>query len=109
MIRPRRMTIPFRSAACRRDVGVSVAANKVPGIRAAMCHDIYSAHQGVEHDNMNVVCLGARVIGPNLMLDLLRAVLTARFTGEEHHVQRLGKIAALERRFCGGAGAYRVL
>lgn len=89
---------------CGSGVGVSVAANKVPGIHAAMCHDIYSAHQGVEHDNMNVLCLGARVIGPELMLDLVRAFLAARFTGEERHVRRLGKIAALECRFCGGAG-----
>lgn len=89
---------------CGSGVGVSVAANKVPGIRAAMCHDIYSAHQGVEHDNMNVLCLGARVIGPELMLDLVRAFLAARFTGEERHRRRLAKIQALERRFCGGAG-----
>jgi ribose 5-phosphate isomerase B len=86
---------------CGSGVGVSVAANKVPGIRAAMCHDIYSAHQGVEHDNMNVLCLGARVIGPELMLDLLRAFLAARFTGEERHRRRLEKVMALERRFCG--------
>lgn len=66
---------------CGSGVGVSVAANKVPGIRAAMCHDTYSAHQGVEHDNMNVLCMGARVIGPELMLDLVRAFLVARFTG----------------------------
>jgi ribose 5-phosphate isomerase B len=85
---------------CGSGAGVSVAANKFPGIRAAMCHDIYSAHQGVEHDNMNVLCLGARVLGPELMLDLVRAFMAARFTGEERHRRRLGKIAELERRFC---------
>lgn len=88
---------------CGSGVGVSVAANKVPGIRAAMCHDTYSAHQGVEHDNMNVLCLGARVIGPELMLDLVRAFLAARFTGEDRHRRRLAKIAALEQRFCSKA------
>jgi ribose 5-phosphate isomerase B len=84
---------------CGSGVGVTVAANKLPGIRACMCHDIYSAHQGVEHDNMNVLCLGARVIGPELMLDLLRAFLAASFTGEERHRRRLGKIKALEDRW----------
>jgi ribose 5-phosphate isomerase B len=84
---------------CGSGVGVSVAANKFPGIRAAMCHDIYSAHQGVEHDDMNVLCLGARVIGSELMLDLVRAFVAARFTSEERHRRRLAKIAALERRF----------
>ncbi len=86
---------------CGSGVGVSVAANKVPGIRAAMCHDTYSAHQGVEHDNMNVLCLGARVVGPELMLDLVGAFLAARFTGEERHRRRLEKVMTLERRFCG--------
>jgi ribose 5-phosphate isomerase B len=86
---------------CGSGVGVSVAVNKFPGIRAAMCHDIYSAHQGVEHDNMNVLCLGARVIGPELMLDLVRAFMAARFTGEERHRRRLAKITALEARFTG--------
>ena len=88
---------------CGSGVGVAVAANKVPGIRAGMCHDTYSAHQGVEHDDMNVLCLGARVIGPELMLDLVRAFLAARFTGEERHRRRLAKISALEERFCGDA------
>jgi ribose 5-phosphate isomerase B len=72
-------------------------------LRAAMCHDTYSAHQGVEYDNMNVLCMGARLIGPELMLDLVRAFLVARFIGEERHRQRLAKIAALEERFCGAA------
>lgn len=86
---------------CGSGVGVAIAANKFRGIRAGMCHDTYSAHQGVEHDDMNVLCLGARVIGPELMLDLVRAFLAARFTGEERHRRRLAKIAALECRFQG--------
>jgi ribose 5-phosphate isomerase B len=84
-------------------VGVAVAANKVPGIRAGMCHDFYSAHQGVEHDNMNVLCLGARVVGPELMRDLVRAFVAACFTGEERHRRRLAKISALEHRLSGEA------
>ncbi|MGZ4818975.1 MAG: ribose 5-phosphate isomerase B [Terriglobales bacterium] len=84
---------------CGSGVGVAVAANKFPGIRAGMCHDIYSAHQGVEHDDMNVLCLGARVIGPELMLDLVRAFVAARFTGEERHRRRLAKVMELEHRF----------
>ena len=83
---------------CGSGVGVAVAANKFPGIRAGMCHDIYSAHQGVEHDDMNVLCLGARVIGPELMIDLVRAFVAARFTGEERHRRRLAKVVALEHR-----------
>ena len=81
---------------CGSGVGVSVAANKVRGIRAALCHDIYSAHQGVEHDDLNVLCMGARAIGPELMLDLLRGFLAARFTGEDRHRRRLAKISAIE-------------
>ena len=82
---------------CGSGVGASVAANKLPGIRAGLCHDCYSAHQGVEHDNMNVLCLGSRVIGPELALDLVRLFLGATFTGEARHVRRLAKIEALER------------
>jgi ribose 5-phosphate isomerase B len=82
---------------CGSGVGVAVAANKIAGIRAGMCHDTYSAHQGVEHDDMNVLCLGARVIGPELMLELVRAFVAARFSGEERHRRRLAKVAALER------------
>jgi ribose 5-phosphate isomerase B len=82
---------------CGSGVGVTVAANKVSGIRACMCHDIYSAHQGVEHDDMNVLCLGARVIGPELMLDLVRAYVGAQFTKEERHVRRLAKVMAMEK------------
>jgi len=88
---------------CGSGVGASVAANKMIGIRAGLCHDTYSAHQGVEHDNMNVLCLGARVIGPELMADLVRAYLGAKFTGEERHVRRLAKVAEIERT--GGAEA----
>jgi ribose 5-phosphate isomerase B len=86
---------------CGSGVGVAIAANKVPSIRAGMCHDTYSSHQGVEHDNMNVLCLGARVIGPELMLDLVRTFLAARFSGEKRHRRRLGKVIALEEHFCG--------
>ena len=81
---------------CGSGVGASVAANKIPGIRAAICHDTYSAHQGVEHDDMNVLVLGARVIGAALANELVGAFLAARFSGEERHVRRLAKIAALE-------------
>jgi len=81
---------------CGSGVGASVAANKITGIRAGLAHDVYSAHQGVEHDDMNVLCLGARVIGPALAGDLVRAFLAAQFSGEERHRRRLAKIAALE-------------
>jgi ribose 5-phosphate isomerase B len=86
---------------CGSGVGVTVAANKVLGVRACMCHDTYSAHQGVEHDDMNVLCIGARVIGRELALELVRAFLNARFTGEERHVRRLNKILALEQEMRG--------
>lgn len=81
---------------CGSGVGASVAATKVPGIRAALCHDTFSARQGVEDDDMNVLCLGARVIGPELAKDLVQAFLNARFSGEERHLRRLGKIKAIE-------------
>lgn len=81
---------------CGSGVGASIAANKVRGARAAMCHDTYSAHQGVEHDDMNVLCLGARVIGPETARELLNAFLGARFSGTERHVRRLNKVRALE-------------
>jgi ribose 5-phosphate isomerase B len=83
---------------CGSGVGASVAANKVMGIRAALCHDSFSARQGVEDDNMNILCLGARVIGVELAADLVRDFLGARFSGAERHRRRLGKISALERR-----------
>ena len=81
---------------CGSGVGASVAANKLPGIRAGLCHDTYSAHQGVEHDDMNILVLGARVIGTELARELVRVFLEARFTHEERHERRLDKIQALE-------------
>jgi ribose 5-phosphate isomerase B len=84
---------------CGSGAGVAVAACKVPGIRAACAHDTYTAHQAVEHDDVNVLCLGARVIGPALAADVIRAYLRAEFSGEERHVRRLGKIEAIEREF----------
>lgn len=84
---------------CGSGVGASVAANKIPGVRAGLCHDTYSAHQGVEHDNTNVLVLGSRIIGPELAKDLCTAYINARFTGEERHVRRLGKIEKIEERY----------
>jgi ribose 5-phosphate isomerase B len=84
---------------CGSGAGVAVAACKVPGIRAACTHDTYSAHQCVEHDDVNVLCLGARVIGPALAREVIAAFLGAAFTGEERHVRRLGKINAIEAEF----------
>lgn len=81
---------------CGSGVGASVAANKMKGIRAGLCHDVYSAHQGVEHDDMNVLVLGSRVIGPALAAELVQAFLNARFSGEERHVRRLNKVKAIE-------------
>ena len=82
---------------CGSGVGASVAACKIAGIRAAICHDAYSAHQGVEHDDMNVLCLGSEVIGPSLASDLVRAFLAAVFDGGERYVARLQKVAEMER------------
>jgi ribose 5-phosphate isomerase B len=82
---------------CGSGVGASVAANKLPGIRAAICHDVYSAHQGVEHDDMNVLCLGSEVIGAELAAELARAFLAAQFDGGERYVRRLEKIEEMER------------
>lgn len=84
---------------CGSGVGACVAAGKVPGIRASLVMDTYSARQGVEHDDMNVLCLGARVIGPELAYELVRAYAGARFTGEERHRRRLGKVKAIEARY----------
>ncbi len=81
---------------CGSGVGVSVAANKFKGIRAGLCHDHYSAHQGVEHDNMNILVLGARIIGPMMAQDVTEAFLKATFSGEERHVRRLNKIKRIE-------------
>jgi ribose 5-phosphate isomerase B len=82
---------------CGSGVGASVAACKLPGIRAAVCHDVYSAHQGVEHDDMNVLCLGSEVVGAELAADLVRAFLRAEFDGGERFVRRLEKVTRMER------------
>jgi RpiB/LacA/LacB family sugar-phosphate isomerase len=84
---------------CGSGVGASVAANKIPGIRAAVCHDVYSAHQGVEHDDMNVLVLGGRIVGAALAQELVRAFVGARFSHEDRHVRRLEKVKAIERRY----------
>ena len=84
---------------CGSGVGVSIAANKMPGIRAAICHDHYSAHQGVEHDDMNVLVLGGRIIGGQTAKELVQAFVDARFSGEERHRRRLGKVQAIEDRY----------
>lgn len=81
---------------CGSGVGASVAANKFRGIRAAVCHDTYSARQGVEHDDMNVLCLGARIIGPALARELVAAFLGAGFSGEERHARRMAKVSSFE-------------
>lgn len=83
---------------CGSGVGACIAANKVDGVYAGLCHDVYSAKQGVEHDDMNVLCLGARVIGPALVPELVRAFLQAEFSTEERHRRRVGKIRNLERK-----------
>lgn len=84
---------------CGSGVGASVAASKFPGIRAAVCHDTFSAHQGVEDDDMNVLCLGARVVAPRLAAELVRAFAGARFSGADRHIRRLEKVAAIEREY----------
>ena len=84
---------------CGSGVGASMAANRIPGIRAGLCHDTYSAHQGVEHDDMNVLVLGGRIVGSALAQELVRAYMSARFTNEERHVRRLQKLKALETRY----------
>ena len=84
---------------CGSGVGACIAANKIPGVRAAICHDTYSAHQGVEHDNMNVLVLGGRIVGVALALDLVRAFLGAHYTAEERHARRLAKVTAIEQRY----------
>jgi ribose 5-phosphate isomerase B len=84
---------------CGSGAGVAVAACKIPGIRAAVAHDTYTAHQAVEHDDINVLCLGGRVIGPAYAQEIMRAFLGARFSGEERHRRRLAKVAALERAY----------
>ena len=83
-------------AVCGSGVGASVCANKIAGVRAGLVQDHYSAHQGVEHDDMNILCMGGRVVGPVVARELVDAFLAAKFTAEERHVRRLGKVAALE-------------
>jgi len=87
---------------CGSGVGAAVAACKIAGIRAAICHDVYSAHQGVEHDDMNVLCLGSEVVGPSLAADLVRTFLGASFNGGERYVERLRKVAQMEREMSNG-------
>ena len=86
---------------CGSGVGAAVAACKIAGIRAAICHDVYSAHQGVEHDDMNVLCLGSEVVGPSVARELIEAFVAARFDGGERYVARLEKVAAMEREMHG--------
>jgi ribose 5-phosphate isomerase B len=87
---------------CGSGVGAAIAASKLRGIRAAVCHDAYSAHQGVEHDDMNVLCLGSEVVGPSLAAELVRAFVGARFDGGERYVLRLQKVEAMEREMKDG-------
>lgn len=82
---------------CGSGVGACIAANKLRGVRAGVCHDTYSAHQGVEHDNMNVLCLGARVVGVEVARELVQAFVNARFSGQERHARRVAKVAAMEQ------------
>jgi ribose 5-phosphate isomerase B len=82
---------------CGSGVGACIAANKIPGIYAGICHDTYSAHQGVEHDDMNVLCLGARIIGPEVAKELVEAFLAAKFTAEARHMRRVGKVREMEK------------
>jgi ribose 5-phosphate isomerase B len=84
---------------CGSGVGVTVAANKFPGIRAGLCHDHYSAHQGVEHDDMNVLCLGARIIGQEVAREIAKSFVLAKYTGEERHARRLNKVLEIEKIF----------
>ncbi len=84
---------------CGSGVGASVAANKVKGVRAAVCHDIYSAHQGVEHDDMNVLCLGSRIVGTEVVRELVSAFISAEYTNEERHARRLTKVIKMENDF----------
>jgi ribose 5-phosphate isomerase B len=82
---------------CGSGVGVSVAANKIPGIRAAICHDTYSAHQGVEHDDMNVLCIGGRIIGSELAFDIIEVFLKAQYKPQERHARRVEKVLEIEK------------
>ena len=88
---------------CGSGAGVSIAANKFPGIRASVCHDTYTAHQAVEHDDMNVLCLGSRIVGAAVAQELVTAFLGATFSGEPRHQRRLDKVLTIERRFTAGS------
>jgi ribose 5-phosphate isomerase B len=108
------VALELQSGACERGVvlcgsgvGASVAANKIDGVRCAVCHDTYSARQGVEHDDMNVLAIGARVVGEELAIELVRAFAGARFSGEERHARRLKKLLAIEARSMGTAASGR--
>ena len=93
---------------CGSGVGACIAANKVPGVRACLCHDTYSAHQGVEHDGMNILCLGSRVIGIELATELVKVFLNAKFSGETRHCRRLKKVLAMEHQaFHGNKGGLK--
>ena len=83
-------------ALCGSGIGVSIAANKIAGVRAGLVHDVFSAHQGVEDDDMNIACLGAAVVGPSLAMDLMHVFLNAQFSGSVHHQRRLAKLRAIE-------------
>ena len=85
-------------AFCGTGEGAPIVANKVPGVRAGLIHDVYSAHQGVEDDNMNMLCMGGRVIGPAFARELLQSFMAARFSGAERHQRRLAKVSALENK-----------
>jgi RpiB/LacA/LacB family sugar-phosphate isomerase len=87
---------------CGSGVGASVAANKIPGVRAGLCHDHYSAHQGVQHDDINVLVLGGRVVGESVALELVAAFLAAHFSGDERHRRRLDKVKAIEKKYSSG-------
>ena len=87
---------------CGSGVGASISANRIPGIRAGLCHDTYSAHQGVEHDDMNVLCLGSEIVGAELAAELVRAFVRAEFDGGERYVERLRKVEAMEKEMKDG-------
>jgi ribose 5-phosphate isomerase B len=87
---------------CGSGIGASIAANKIPGVRAGLCTDSYSGHQGVEHDDMNVLVMAGRITGEAIAADILLAFLKAEFSGEERHIRRLNKVLGIEREFCGG-------
>jgi len=92
---------------CGSGIGASIAANKISGIRAGVCHDTYSAHQGREHDDMNVLCLGARVIGFEVAFELVKAFLQAKFSGEARHQRRLDKVNQIEQKYHANTQAAR--